>query len=152
VPSQILPFSVGTGGALSAQAGGAVPDVAAESNPLFLLAESKGKWVYVANAGQYQDATVTNTQSGIAGYVIDTSTKQLTTMSTSPFGTGSGPMCLVEDPSNQFVYTANYNDSTVTGLVLDQNAGTLSPLPGKANKAYALNGPAAYCLVNGRTS
>jgi 6-phosphogluconolactonase (cycloisomerase 2 family) len=152
VPAQILPFSVGTGGSLQAQTGGAVPDVPAQSNPLFLLAESKGKWIYVANAGDNTNATVTNTQSGIAGYVIDTSTHQLTTMSGSPFGSGAGPSCFVEDPSNQFFYTANFNDSTVTGSVLDPNVGTLSTLPGSANKAYTLNGPATYCLVNGRTS
>ena len=152
VPSQILPFSVGAGGSLQAQTGGAVPDVPAQSNPLFLLAESKGKWIYVANAGDNTNATVTNTQSGIAGYVIDTSTHQLTTMSGSPFGSGAGPSCLVEDPSNQFIYTANFNDSSVTGLVLDPNVGTLSSLPGSANKTYTLSGPASYCLVNGRTS
>ena len=152
VPSQILPFTVGSGGSLQAQTGGAVPDVPAQTNPLFLLAETKGKWVYVANAGDNTNATVTNTQSGIAGYVIDTSTHQLTTMSGSPFGSGAGPSCLVEDPSSQFFYTANFNDSSVTGSVLDPNVGTLSTLPGSANKTYTLSGPATYCLVNGRTS
>jgi 6-phosphogluconolactonase (cycloisomerase 2 family) len=151
-PAQILPYSVGAGGALQPQTGGAVPDVPAQSNPLFLLAESKGKWVYVANAGDNTNATVTNTQSGIAAYVIDTSSHQLTPMSGSPFGSGAGPACLVEDPSNQFIYTANFNDSSVTGSVLDPNVGTLSSLPGKANKTYSLNGPATYCLTNGRTS
>ncbi|HTX76588.1 MAG TPA: beta-propeller fold lactonase family protein [Terracidiphilus sp.] len=149
-PSQILPFSVGTGGALQAQTGGAVPDDPTQSDPLFLLTESKGKWVYVANTGDNQSQS--NTQSGITGYVIDTSTQQLTTMPGSPFGTGAGPQCLVEDPSNQFIYTANFNSSTVTGLSLDQNSGVLRPLPGKANRAFSLTGPAAYCVVNGRTS
>ena len=149
-PSQILPFTVGSGGALQAQTGGAVPDASNQSHPLFLLVESRSKWAYVANFGN--NANTNNVQSGIAGYNIDTSTKQLTIMSGSPFGTGAGPRCLVEDPSNQFVYTANFNDSTVTGLSLDQNQGVLRPLPGAANKAYALPGPATYCLVDGRTS
>ncbi len=74
------------------------------------------------------------------------------TLPGSPFGTGAGPECLVEDPSNQFIYTANYNSSSVTGLVLDQNAGTLSVLPGRANRSYSLAGPAAYCVMNGRTN
>jgi Lactonase, 7-bladed beta-propeller len=152
VPAQLHPYSIGTGGSLQSQTGGAVPDVPAQSNPLFLLAESKGKWVYVANAGDNTNATVTNTQSGIAAYTIDTSSKELTTMSGSPFGSGAGPSCLVEDPSNQFIYTANFNDSSVTGSVLDPNVGTLSTLPGSANKTYTLTGPATYCLVNGRTS
>ena len=157
-PSQIIPFTVGTGGALQAQTGGAVPDDPTMSNPQFLLVESKGKWVYVANTGDNQSQS--NQQSGIAGYIIDTTTQQLTNMPGgtfrfipgSPFGTGAGPQCLVEDPSDQFIYTANYNSSSVTGLALDQNAGVLKTLPGKANRSYSLSGPAAYCVVNGRTS
>jgi hypothetical protein len=58
----------------------------------------------------------------------------------------------VEDPSSQFIYTANFNDSNVTGVVLDQNSGVLRQLPGKAAKPYPLQGPATYCVVNGRTS
>ncbi|MFZ0394505.1 MAG: beta-propeller fold lactonase family protein [Terracidiphilus sp.] len=157
-PSQIIPFTVGTGGALQAQTGGAVPDDPTMSNPQFLLVESKGKWVYVANTGDNQSQS--NQQSGIAGYIIDTTTQQLTNMPGgtfrfipgSPFGSGAGPQCLVEDPSDQFIYTANYNSSSVTGLALDQNAGVLKTLPGKANRSYSLSGPAAYCVVNGRTS
>ena len=153
-PGQILPFTVGTGGALQAQTGGAVPVDPTQSNPLFLLVESKGKWTYVANTGNNSDPN--NAQSGLTGYVIDSATKQLTPMSGSPFaspvGSGAGPQCLVQDPSNQFIYTANFNDSTVSGRVVDQNSGVLNHLPGNANKAYALPGPASFCLVNGRTS
>jgi 6-phosphogluconolactonase (cycloisomerase 2 family) len=150
-PSQILPFSIGTGGALQAQTGGAVPiPDPTMSNPMFLISESKGKWVYVANAGNL--ASNTNAESGIVGYVVDPSTKQLDTMAGSPFGSGAGPQCLLEDPSNQFIYTANFNDSTITGRVIDQNSGVLNDLPGKANHPFALTGPANYCLVSGRTS
>jgi 6-phosphogluconolactonase (cycloisomerase 2 family) len=153
-PGQILPFTVGTGGALQAQTGGAVPIDSTQSYPLFILVESKGKWAYVANTGNNADPN--NAQSGLTGYVIDAATKQLTPMAggtfSSPVGTGAGPQCLIEDPSNQFIYTANFNDSTVYGRVVDQNSGVLNPLPGKANKGYALPGPASFCLVNGRTS
>ncbi len=149
-PSQILPFSVGSGGALQAQTGGAVPDAASLSNPIYLVQESKSKWVYVANQGNSTDPN--NAQSGITGYDIDPSTHQLTPMSGSPFGSGAGPQCLLEDPSNQFIYTANFNDSTITGHVVDQNSGVLTNLPGKANRAFPLTGPAAWCLVSGRTS
>jgi 6-phosphogluconolactonase (cycloisomerase 2 family) len=148
--SQILPFTVGAGGSLQQQTGGPVADDPTLSNPLFAVQESKGKWVYVANTGD--NSSKTNAQSGIAGYVIDPQTKQLITMSGSPFGTGAGPQCLVEDPSNQFFYTANFNSSSVTGVSVDQNSGVLRPLPGKANMAFQLSGPATYCLVNGRTS
>jgi hypothetical protein len=148
-PSQILPFSVGSNGALQAQTGGIVPDDPTLSNPIYLLVEHNGKFVYVANQGNNTDTT--NAQSGIAGYVIDPSTNQLSFVAGEPFGSGAGPQCLVEDPSNQFIYTANFNDSTVTGRLVDPNAGTLNKL--RANSSsYALTGPATWCLVDGRTS
>lgn len=150
VPSQILPFTVGTNGYLQAQTGGAVPDAVGGSNPIFIMSEKKGKWAYVINQGDSSDTTAA--QSNIAGFTYDTSTHQLTTMSGSPFGSGAGPQCLVEDPSNQFFYTANFNDSTVTGRTLDQNLGNLDALKGKANQAYALDGQPTWCLISSRTS
>ena len=148
--SQLLPFSVGANGALQQQTGGAIPDDVTESNPVALVLESKGKWVYLANQGS--NTNNTNSQSGITGYVIASTTNQLSEISGSPWGTGAGPQCMLEDPSNQFLYTANFNDSTVTGRVIDQNTGVLDNLPGSANKSYPLSGPAAWCIVTGRTS
>ena len=148
--SQILPFSVGSNGALQQQTGGAVPDDVAQTNPIYLIVENKGKWVYLANQGS--NVNTTNAQSGVTGYVIDPVTHQLSEIAGSPWGTGAGPQCMLEDPSNQFIYTANFNDSTVTGRVIDQNSGVLDNLPGNANKSYALPGPAAWCIVTGRTS
>ena len=147
-PSQILPFTIGTNGALQAQTGGIVPDDPTQSNPIYLLVESKGKWVYVANQGN--SLNTTNAQSGIAGYVIDPSQRTLSFIAGEPFGTGSGPQCLVEDPSNQFIYTANFNDSTVTGQAIDQNAGVLHNL--NTTSSYTLNGPATWCFMDGRTN
>ncbi|HUB29624.1 MAG TPA: beta-propeller fold lactonase family protein [Terracidiphilus sp.] len=148
--SQILPFTVGTNGALQQQTGGAVPDDVTESNPVYLVLESKGKWVYLVNQGNNNNNT--NAQSGITGYVLDPTTHQLSEISGSPWGSGAGPQCMLEDPSSQFIYTANFNDSTVTGRVVDQNSGVLDNLPGNANKSYPLSGPAAWCVVTGRTS
>ena len=150
VPSQILPFSVGSNGALQQQTGGVVPGDATLTNPIYLIAESKGKWAYVAYQGN-NNTTTGNPQSGIAGWVIDPSTHQLTP-EIGAWGTGAGPVCLLEDPSDQFIYTANFSDSTVTGRLLDQNAGVLDNLSGKANRSFPLEGPAAWCMVTGRTS
>jgi 6-phosphogluconolactonase (cycloisomerase 2 family) len=149
--SQFIPFSVGTNGALQQQTGGAIPDDPTLSNPIYLIYENKGKWVYVANQGNNNTSTG-NPQSGLAGYVIDPATHQLSEIPGSPWGDGAGPQCLLEDPSNQFIYTANYNDSTVTGRVIDQNSGVLNNLPANANITYPLLGPAAWCVVSGRTS
>jgi len=111
---------------------------------------SSGKWAYVASSGD--NTSTNNTQSGIAGYLVDPTQKTFTNLGQSPYGTGAGPQCLVQDPSNQFIYTANFNDATVTGHLIDRNLGILDALPGAANKAYALPGQATYCVVNGRTS
>jgi 6-phosphogluconolactonase (cycloisomerase 2 family) len=149
--SQILPYSIGTGGSLQAATSGPIPDDANQSNPTQLLLETKGKWIYVANQGNNNTSTGV-TQNGITGFVLVTSPYTLTQMPGLPFGTGSGPQCIVEDPSNQFIYTANFNDSTVTGRVIDQNAGVLTDLRVTGNGTYSLTGPATWCLVDGRTS
>jgi 6-phosphogluconolactonase (cycloisomerase 2 family) len=152
--SQILPYTVGGGGALLAATSGPIPDDPNQSNPIFLVMENKGKWFYVANEGNNVTGTGT-AQSGLAGYVMN-SPFQPTEMAGTPigFGSGAGPQCLVEDPSNQFFYTANFNDSSVTGQSIDENAGTLRPLSQstKAPSEYPLTGPPTWCLVDGRTS
>ncbi len=151
-PSQILQFSVGSGGALQPTVLSTVPGDGTLENPVYLIQESKGKWVYVAYAGN-SNTTTGNPDSGIAGWVIDSSTHGLTPeISTSPWGSGAGPACLLEDPSDQFIYTANSLDSTITGRSLDVQSGVLDNLPGSANKSYALDGPATWCVATGRTS
>jgi len=147
--SQILPYSLGTNGALQAQTGGVVPDDATLANPIFLLVESKGKFLYVANQGNNVQGT--NANSGLAGYVIDPSTHQLSFIAGEPFGSGSGPQCLVEDPSDQFIYSADFDDSAISGRVVDPNSGVLNNLR-VGNGTFALQGPATWCVVDGRTS
>lgn len=146
--SQILPFTIGAGGYLEAETGGNVPDDATLSNPIQLLVESKSKFLYVANQGN--ETLGVNAESGIAGYFITTNpTYQLTFISGEPFGSGAGPQCIVEDPSDQYIYTANLYSSNVTGRILDPNAGVLDNL--RVSSAYTLQGPATWCVIDGRT-
>ena len=147
--SQILPFTVGSNGALQAETSGVVPDDPTLSNPIQMMVESKGIFVYVANQGN--NIIGPNANSGIAGYFLTTNPAyQLNFIAGEPFGSGSGPQCIVEDPSNQFIYTANAYDSSVTGQVLDPNSGVLKPLV--VANSYTLPGPASWCFVDGRTS
>lgn len=151
---QIFAYSIGNNGALQAEANGYYPDNANYSYPNYVLAANNGKWLYVLNQGD--NANTTNAQSGIAAFTI------LSPFQLSPVagqtgatgGTGAGPQCILEDPSNQFIYTANYNSSSVTGLSIDENDGNLVPLnqATKAADSYSLPGPAAWCVVTGRTS
>jgi hypothetical protein len=55
---------------------------------------------------------------------------------------------MVEYPSNQYLYTANYNDSTITGDIIDANTGQLTPL----FKGPVTNAPLQpnYLVVSGR--
>ncbi len=148
-PSQILPYTVGTGGALQAEPSGTIPDAATTSNPIYLMVDSKDKFIYVANQGN--NVTGPNAESGISAYFLTTSPAyQLSFVADQPFGSGAGPQCIVEDPSNQFIYEANQYDSTVTGRALDPNTGELKDM--RVLSTYKLEGPATWCLVDGRTN
>jgi 6-phosphogluconolactonase (cycloisomerase 2 family) len=149
-PSQILPYTIGTGGSLSAEPGGVVPDdVNGLSNPIQILVESKGQYVYVANQGN--NIAGNNTGSGIAGYrIFNAPSYQLQFNGDQPFGSGSGPQCIVEDPSSQYIYEANEYDSTVTGRALDSESGDLNLLR-SGTSTYTLQGPPTWCFMDGRT-
>jgi len=147
--SRILPYTTGTGGALQAEPSGVIPDDPTLANPIQILVESKGKFVYVANQGN--NTTGVNPESGIAGYFLTTSPSyQLSFIAEEPFGSGSGPQCIVEDPSSQFIYEANEYDSTITGRLLDPNTGDLNSLR-SGTGSYSLEGQPTWCLVDGRT-
>jgi 6-phosphogluconolactonase (cycloisomerase 2 family) len=147
-PSQILPYTIGSGGSLQPVTGGPVPDDTTLANPIALLVESKGKFLYVANQGDNSQGV--NPNSGVAGYVIDPSTHQLSFIAGEPFGSGAGPQCIVEDPSDQFIYSADFDDSSITGRVVDPNSGVLNNL--RVTSTYPVQGPATWCLIDGRTS
>jgi len=150
--SQVLPYSVGSGGALQAEPSGAFPIDARLANPIQAMVESKGKFLYVANQGN--NTTGPNPESGISAYFLTSAPAyQLSFISdeqTAVTGSGSGPQCIVEDPSDQFVYEANEYDSTVTGRVLDPDTGDLTNM--RVLSTYKLEGPPTWCLVDGRTS
>lgn len=144
--SQILAFTLGANGALQAETDPIIPDDPSLSNPIQLLQESKNKYLYVANQGD--NLIGNNPQSGLAGYNVFTGPFQLQPTTPSHFGTGSGPQCIVEDPSDQFIYTANLYDSSVTGQIIDPNSGNI--FTGRVNSDYPLQGPATWCLIDGR--
>lgn len=147
-PSQILPFTVGSGGNLATLGSTVIPDDSTLANPIQLVITG-GKYLYVANQGNNVTGT-NNPQSGIAAYYLTTSPAyQAQFVGGEPYGSGSGPQCIVEDPSNQFLYEANEYDSTVTGRVLDPNSGELKPM--RVTSTYTLQGPPTWCLMDGRT-
>jgi 6-phosphogluconolactonase (cycloisomerase 2 family) len=146
--SKIIPYQL-SNNTLSIEPSGIIPDSPTLGNPITLMVDAKSKYLYVANQGN--QVTGNNPESGIAAYFITTSPSYQTSfVSGQPFGSGSGPQCIVEDPSDQFVFEVNQYDSTITGRVLDPDSGALNDM--RSTETYTLDGPPTWCLVDGRTS
>jgi 6-phosphogluconolactonase (cycloisomerase 2 family) len=56
-------------------------------------------------------------------------------------------VCMVEDPSNQYIYTSNYNDGTVTGYQLNNTSGELSDLT--KGSTFTAVGKASCLAISG---
>ena len=145
---QILPYTVAANGGLSAIA--PRQNNAQATSPLLptrILKESSHNFLWVANSGVSQ--VNGNPASVITAYFIQNNNQ----LSDANVGgnfipVGAGPSCIVEDPSNQYVYTANFNDSTITGKKIDQRAGGLVALP---RAMPAAPGSPTWCTVSGST-
>jgi 6-phosphogluconolactonase (cycloisomerase 2 family) len=125
--NQIVPYTTGSGCSLSAQVDGPVANISPAVDPVYSMTDAKGKFLYVLNHGNTVNPT--NANSSISAYVIET-TGALVPISDpqNPYAVGNGPVCMIEDPSNQYVFTSNYNDGSVTGKFINQNTGQLSDL------------------------
>ena len=138
----IYPYSVGGNCSLIPNADGAVANLPLTSDPVYSMTDAKNKFVYVLNHGTTNG---NNANSTISAFVIQT-TGTLVPISDpqNPYPVGNGPVCMVEDPSNQYVYTSNANDGTVTGKFINQNTGQLSDL---ARGSVFPTGGLATCLA-----
>jgi 6-phosphogluconolactonase (cycloisomerase 2 family) len=139
----IIPYTPGASCSLSVQADGAVANLPTTSNPVYSMTDTKGKFLYVLNQ---HSTNSNNANSTISAYVIE-ATGQLQPISdaNNPYPVGNGPVCMVEDPSSQYVYTSNSGDGTVTGRYINQNTGQLSDLTrGSSFSAFAAQ---ATCLA-----
>ncbi len=148
---QILPYTVGTNGALQVLVTGAVNNTGTVANPQTMVVDHQGKFLYLANRGP--NLTATSPASSVSAFFIDPTTGFLTPLSggasqtSTLFGSGSEPQCILEDPSNQYLYTANYADSTVTGAVINSSTGTLTTL--RKNTAFGTVGQPTWCVASG---
>jgi 6-phosphogluconolactonase len=148
-PSTILPYTRGSGGILQTVTSGTVQNDPTVTNPSDLVVDSKGVRLYISNAGP--NTNPTNPASAITAFSI-LSTGQLTEIGGSPFSAGtfpSGPVpiCILEDPSNQYIYTGNFAASTVTGGKIDSNTGVLTALP--RGSQFATVGNPTWCVATG---
>ncbi len=91
--------------------------------PSAIAVDGTARYVYVTDQEQNE----------VLGYSIaKTTTGALTALTGSPFSTGSFPVSITIDPRADFVYTANYNPSTVSSFAINQGNGNLSGVAGSS--------------------
>jgi 6-phosphogluconolactonase (cycloisomerase 2 family) len=121
-------FTVGSSCNLTAlTGGGVVANFPGTSNPTYSFLDSTSKYLYVLN----QSTTTTQVgtpYSSLSAFTLNSANQELQEIPGAPYTVGSGPVCMVEDSTNQYLYTSNHNDGTVTGKVIDPSTGTLADL------------------------
>ena len=146
---RILPYTVGGSGScsLNTLTGGPVNNLALTSNPTYSMVDAQGRFLYVLNRSS------TNSQnpntSSISAFTIDQSTGKLQPIGSAnnPYAVGSGPVCMVEDPTKQYIYTSNNIDGNVTGKRINQNNGELSDL--QRNSTFPATGQLTCLTISG---
>ncbi|QHN04140.1 lactonase family protein [Granulicella sp. WH15] len=144
--NSIYPLTAGASAcSLSVVNPGVVANLPLTSNPVNSLTSSDGKYLYVVNQSSTSDPQ-TPSNSTISAFSIDASKGQLQPLgdSNNPYANGSGPTCIVEDPSSEYIYTSDRTSQTVTGRIIQQTNGLLQPL--HRGSTFTLLGPPS-CLV-----
>ncbi len=133
-PGSILPYTQGSNCALSPVTGGTVANLPTASYPIQTVTSTNaaGTFVYVIN---HSTASANFGNSSISAFTIQTTgqLQQIAADTNNPFPVGAGPDCIAIDPTNQYLYTSNQADSTVTGSRISNSQGFLSQLTRGSN-------------------
>jgi 6-phosphogluconolactonase (cycloisomerase 2 family) len=140
-------YTVGTNCNLTPVNSGYVP-FTGTSKPVWTYFATNGSNSYLYVLNQSTTSTLTTTPySSISAYSFVSGTTQVQQIAGAPYTVGSGPVCMLEDPTNQYMYISNFNDGTVTGKFFDPNLGTLSDL--KRGSTFPAVGHATCLAVSG---
>lgn len=149
----ILAYTSGSSCSLNTVTGSPYANLTGTSNPVYSMTDSTGAFLYVLNKSS-TSATNPATSSISAFSIIDTSTGKLEALpaggTANPYSVGSGPTCMVQDPSLQYVYTSNNIDGTVTGKQINKKTGELSDL--QRGSKFPAVGQATCLAVSGNVS
>ena len=152
--SQIYAFSIPASGAPTAVIDSPYTDLSSMSNqnapsqtggPTQTATDSTGKYLYVTDGGP---TNANEVASDIGGYVLNPTTGDLNSpIQTGGYtlGTVSGPVCVFEDPTNQYIYVAGALDNSITGRKINPSNGLLSTLTGKRATVATVQTP-TWCL------
>lgn len=149
----VYSYAFGTNGALTPTDGSPYRPGTQAGGPVQATITTGGTqgYLYFADGGVPSGTFNPSGNSDVSGAVLNGTggSLQLTAVQESPFtltgtGTISGPVCIFEDPSNQYIYVAGALDNSITGRRIDPNTGVLSPL----NKSYTFPtvGTPSWCL------
>ena len=150
--NMIYTFTSGGNGLLSAVANGAVPNLANVSGMTALTTDSSEKYLYVTDTaatglGQANSAISIFTILPGVGTPQPLSTTQSGVQ--DPYPTGSGPQCIFQDPSKQYMYTADANTSEITGAAFTPTSGVLTTL--SKGSTFATVGTPTWCIYSSNT-
>lgn len=147
--NKIYGYTVGANGALVTITSSPFANNTSAVGPIQSVVDSTSKYLYIANGGTIPgNSTPTNPNADVTAYNINATTGDLNTpVQTGGFtlGTVANPVCIFEDPTNQFIYVAGASDNSITGRIIDPNTGTLKDL----NRAVAFPtvGTPSWCLT-----
>ena len=146
VNNQIRQYTVSSSGVLQPVTGGQVNNFVSNVTPVWTYTDSQNRYLYVLN----QNNTSTTTQkSSISAFTLLNGPLAEQNNVLNPYAVGSGPVCMVEDPSHQWVYISN-QDGTVSGFHIDHAGGTLTAL--QHGSTFTAQGRPACLIVSGITS
>lgn len=152
--NQIYAYTV-SNGTLAAVVGSPFKNFVDQVRPVWTVTENRGKYLYVVNnapIGGSTTCTQNSTCNSISAFVINPSTGKLDRVNTNtnnPYPTGGGPTCMLQDPSNQYVYTSN-TDGTVTGYLINPSTGELSSL--RRGSTFSVTGQPTCLVASGATT
>jgi 6-phosphogluconolactonase (cycloisomerase 2 family) len=142
----ILPFSISSNCTLSSSLGGPAQNQPGTSNPTYSFISSNNKFLYVLNQST-TSTTVTQPFSSVTGYNLQNPSLANSYLTGSPFPVDSGPVCMVQDPTNKYLYVSAHNSGQVTGKLFDANTGELSQL--SRGSTFSATGLAQCLAISG---
>ncbi len=135
--SLIYAYTFGSNGTPIAISGSPFPELGSQGlqqaasqvgGPNQSYTDSTGKYLYVTNAGP---TNANESNADVASFIPDSTTGNLYEVvpgSGFILGTVSGPVCIFEDPTNQYMYVAGSVDNSITGRRINPATGVLSDL------------------------
>ncbi len=147
--NEIYAYQPGSNGSLTAISDSPFTNQSTVADPdaLYVTGGSAQKFLYIANGSA---APSLNSPNGAISYfTIDPSTKTLAADPPSVIGTGSGPVTILIDPTNQYLYTVDHISGTITGRLFDPNTGTLTDL--HVTSTYPTVDQPTWGVIDGHT-